>query len=82
MRELAAKGRTVLVSSHLMSEMALTADHLLVIGKGQLIADTSVEEFVRSVPEGRPTASGNSALTVTNFAWPSTTSPRHCLPVG
>jgi len=48
MRELAAEGRTVLVSSHLMSEMALTADHLLVIGKGQLIADTSVEEFVRS----------------------------------
>ena len=48
MRELAAEGRTVLVSSHLMSEMALTAGHLLVIGKGQLIADTSVDEFVRS----------------------------------
>ena len=48
MRTLAAEGRTVLVSSHLMSEMALTADHLLVIGKGQLIADTSAEEFVRS----------------------------------
>ncbi len=42
------RGRTVLVSSHLMSEMALTADHLLVIGKGQLIADASVDEFVRS----------------------------------
>jgi len=48
MRTLAAEGRTVLVSSHLMSEMALTADHLLVIGKGRLIADTSVDEFVRS----------------------------------
>ena len=48
MRTLAAEGRTVLVSSHLMSEMALTADHLLVIGKGRLIADTSVEEFTRS----------------------------------
>jgi ABC-2 type transport system ATP-binding protein len=48
MRGLAAEGRTVLVSSHLMSEMALTADHLLVIGKGRLIADTSVAEFVRS----------------------------------
>jgi ABC-2 type transport system ATP-binding protein len=48
MRELAAEGRIVLVSSHLMSEMALTADHLLVIGKGRLIADTSVDEFVRS----------------------------------
>jgi ABC-2 type transport system ATP-binding protein len=48
MRALAAEGRTVLVSSHLMSEMALTADHLLVIGKGQLIADTSVDEFVQA----------------------------------
>ena len=48
MRALAAEGRTVLVSSHLMSEMALTADHLLVIGKGQLIADTSMDDFVRS----------------------------------
>jgi ABC-2 type transport system ATP-binding protein len=47
-RTLAAEGRTVLVSSHLMSEMALTADHLLVIGKGQLIADASVDEFVQS----------------------------------
>jgi ABC-2 type transport system ATP-binding protein len=48
MRSLAAEGRTVLVSSHLMSEMALTADHLLVIGKGRLIADTSMDDFVRS----------------------------------
>ena len=48
MRALATEGRTVLVSSHLMSEMALTADHLLVIGKGRLIADTSADEFVRS----------------------------------
>ena len=47
-RSLAAEGRTVLVSSHLMSEMALTADHLIVIGKGRMIADTSVDEFVRS----------------------------------
>jgi ABC-2 type transport system ATP-binding protein len=46
MRALAAEGRTVLVSSHLMSEMALTADQLVVIGRGKLIADTSVEEFV------------------------------------
>jgi len=46
MRSLAAEGRTVLVSSHLMSEMALTADHLLVIGRGKLIADTGVQEFV------------------------------------
>jgi ABC-2 type transport system ATP-binding protein len=48
MRTQAAEGRTVLVSSHLMSEMALTADHVLVIGKGRLIADASTDEFVRS----------------------------------
>jgi ABC-2 type transport system ATP-binding protein len=48
MRALAAEGRTVLVSSHLMSEMALTADHLVVIGRGKLIADTSVDEFIKS----------------------------------
>ncbi|WP_369198774.1 ABC transporter ATP-binding protein [Streptomyces djakartensis] len=46
MKKLAADGRTVLVSSHLMSEMALTADHLIVIGRGRLLADTSVTEFV------------------------------------
>jgi ABC-2 type transport system ATP-binding protein len=47
LKRLAAEGRAVFVSSHLMSEMAQTAEHLIVIGKGQLIADTSVEEFVR-----------------------------------
>jgi ABC-2 type transport system ATP-binding protein len=47
LRELAAEGRTVFVSSHLMSEMALIAEHLIVIGRGRLIADTSVDEFVR-----------------------------------
>jgi ABC-2 type transport system ATP-binding protein len=47
LRGLAAQGRTVLVSSHLMSEMALTADHVIVIGRGRLIADTSVDELVR-----------------------------------
>ena len=46
LRSLASEGRTVLVSSHLMSEMAITADHLLVIGRGRLIADTSVAEFI------------------------------------
>jgi ABC-2 type transport system ATP-binding protein len=47
LKQLAAEGRTVFVSSHLMSEMALTADHLIVIGRGKLIADTSVDDFVR-----------------------------------
>ena len=46
MRSLAAEGRTVFVSSHLMSEMENTADHLLVIGRGRLIADCSVAEFI------------------------------------
>ncbi|UWE11879.1 ATP-binding cassette domain-containing protein [Actinacidiphila bryophytorum] len=48
LKDLAAEGRTVLLSSHLMSEMALTAEHLIVIGRGRLMADTSVAEFVRS----------------------------------
>jgi ABC-2 type transport system ATP-binding protein len=47
LRALAAEGRAVFVSSHLMSEMAVTADHLIVIGRGKLIADMSVDEFVR-----------------------------------
>jgi ABC-2 type transport system ATP-binding protein len=47
LRSLATEGRTVFVSSHLMSEMALMADHLIVIGRGRLIADTSVDEFVQ-----------------------------------
>jgi ABC-2 type transport system ATP-binding protein len=47
LKQLAVDGRTVFVSSHLMAEMAVTADHLIVIGRGRLIADTSVDEFVR-----------------------------------
>jgi ABC-2 type transport system ATP-binding protein len=46
LRGLAQEGRTVFVSSHLMSEMARTADHLIVIGRGKLIADTAVADFV------------------------------------
>ncbi|WP_078624475.1 ATP-binding cassette domain-containing protein [Streptomyces monomycini] len=47
MKGLAAQGRTVFVSSHLMSEMALTAEHLVVIGQGRLLADTSMARFIR-----------------------------------
>jgi ABC-2 type transport system ATP-binding protein len=47
LRALAAEGRTVFVSSHLMSEMALTADHLVVIGQGRLIADASVQDVIQ-----------------------------------
>jgi len=56
LKGLAAEGHTVFVSSHLMSEMALTAARLVVIGRGRLIADTTVEEFVARA--------GGSAVTV------------------
>ncbi|MFG2223491.1 ATP-binding cassette domain-containing protein [Streptomyces sp. NPDC048644] len=46
MKQLASEGRTVFVSSHLMSEMALTAEHLIVIGRGQLMADMAVKDFI------------------------------------
>ncbi|MFB7709762.1 ABC transporter ATP-binding protein [Streptomyces sp. NPDC056105] len=47
MKSLAGQGRTVFVSSHLMSEMALTADHIVVIGQGHLLADTSMSDFIQ-----------------------------------
>ncbi|MFJ8433321.1 ATP-binding cassette domain-containing protein [Kitasatospora sp. NPDC094019] len=46
LRGLAAEGRAVLVSSHLMTEMALTADHLVVIGRGRLLADSATSDFI------------------------------------
>ncbi|ONK11143.1 ATP-binding cassette domain-containing protein [Streptomyces sp. MP131-18] len=52
MRRLAAEGRTIFVSSHLMSEMAQTADHLIVIGRGQLMADLPVADFIRQNSTG------------------------------
>jgi ABC-2 type transport system ATP-binding protein len=45
-RQLAGQGRTVFVSSHLMSEMALTADHLVVVGRGKILADCSMSDFI------------------------------------
>lgn len=48
LRQLADEGRTVFLSSHLMSEMALTAEHLLIVGRGRLIRDTSVDDFIAS----------------------------------
>jgi ABC-2 type transport system ATP-binding protein len=64
MKSLAGEGRTVLLSSHLISEMALTADHLIVIGQGRLLADTSVAELTadgRSLEEAFFTITGSSA---------------------
>ena len=52
LRGLAAEGRTILLSSHLMSEMAMTADHLIVIGRGRLIADLPVEELTAQASHG------------------------------
>ncbi len=52
LRGLAAQGKTVFVSSHLMSEIAQTATHLIVIGRGRLIADTGVDEFIASAAPG------------------------------
>ena len=55
LRMLAAEGRAVLVSSHLMSELEDTADHLVVIGRGQVIADTSVADLIAAASSGRVT---------------------------
>jgi ABC-2 type transport system ATP-binding protein len=67
LRSLAAEGRTVFLSSHLMSEMAMTADHLIVVGRGRLLAD---------VPTTELTAAGSLedaylALTETETEYPS-----------
>jgi ABC-2 type transport system ATP-binding protein len=55
LRSLAAQGRAVLVSSHLMTELQGTADHLVVIGRGRLVADTSVAELTAAASGGRVT---------------------------
>ncbi|WP_433476413.1 ATP-binding cassette domain-containing protein [Spirillospora sp. CA-142024] len=74
LRSLAAEGRTVLVSSHLMTEMAMTAEHLVVIGRGRLIADTTVGEFTRQAGAGtvvvRPWAGADAAHLRTLLAGP------------
>jgi ABC-2 type transport system ATP-binding protein len=62
LRSLADEGRTVFVSSHLMTEMALTATRLVVIGRGRLIADTTVERFVASASSGAVVVRSPQAL--------------------
>jgi ABC-2 type transport system ATP-binding protein len=67
MRGLAAEGRSVLVSSHLMSELQDTADHLVVVGRGRVLADTSVEELVAAASGDRVsvrTSARTEAMTV------------------
>jgi ABC-2 type transport system ATP-binding protein len=55
LRDLASQGRCVLVSSHLMSEMQATADHLVVIGQGRLVADTDTQTFIERAATGHVT---------------------------
>src|SRR6266702_780721 len=67
LRSLAAEGRVVLVSSHLMSELQDTATHLVVIGRGRLVADTSVADLIAAASSGRVTlrtAARSEAMTV------------------
>ena len=67
LRSLAAEGRAVLVSSHLMSELQDTADHLVVIGRGRLIADTTVADLLAAASGDRVvvrTAAASEAMTV------------------
>ena len=63
LRSLAAEGRAVLVSSHLMSELEDTADHLIVIGRGRLIADTTVSQALtqRRRPRHGPQPAGRTS---------------------
>jgi ABC-2 type transport system ATP-binding protein len=67
LRELAAQGRAILVSSHLMSELQDTAHHLVVVGRGHVIADISVSELIATASDGRVTvrtAARSEAMTV------------------
>jgi ABC-2 type transport system ATP-binding protein len=71
LRSLAAQGRAVLVSSHLMSELEGSADHLIVVGRGHVIADTSVRELIASASGDRitlRTTAGPKAATVLEYA--------------
>jgi ABC-2 type transport system ATP-binding protein len=71
LRSLASQGRAVLVSSHLMSELQDTADHLVVVGRGRVIADTSVAALIEAASGGRVelrTAACTEAMTVLALA--------------
>ena len=76
MQSLAAQGRTVFVSSHLLSEMAVTAGHLLVIGKGELLADAATEDFISRATTvlgagAFATAGRSGRRAATRPGWPS-----------
>ena len=67
MKSLAAEKRTIFVSSHQMNEMAVTADHLIVIGKGKLIADCSTQEFIERSSEKSVLVRSPEASTLANL---------------
>ncbi len=67
LKDLAAAGHTVFVSSHLMSEMAMTASRLVVVGRGRLIADTTVDEFVARASGGSVTVRTPEAAQLRNL---------------
>ena len=68
LKRLASEGRTVFLSSHLMSEMSQTAEHLIVIGRGRLIADTTVDEFVARASVDAPVRVRTPEITALNDA--------------
>lgn len=74
-RHLAQEGRAVLLSSHLMSEMAQTADHLIVLGRGRVIADAPIGELVSAGPVGRVTVSSPDASRLASILHPPDASP-------
>ncbi|GAA1453060.1 ABC transporter ATP-binding protein [Nesterenkonia lacusekhoensis] len=65
-RQLAAEGRTVFLSSHLMSEMSQTADHLVVLGRGRIIADAPIQDIIDSGGPGRVLVRSAQATTLMN----------------
>ena len=81
MKALAAEGRTVFVSSHLMSEMEHTADHLIVIGRGRLLADCPWRSS-SPAPPARPSGWPPRRLTCWPRRWPRRAAPRSAAPTG
>jgi len=79
MKALAAEGRTVFVSSHLMSEMEHTADHLIVIGRGQLLAECTMEEFIAR-SSGQTVRVATPSLTCWPRRWPRPGAARSTAP--
>ncbi len=74
-RSLAAEGRTVFLSSHLMSEMAQTADHLIVLGRGRILADAPIADVVAGATQGSGPRADARRRPARARAWPARASP-------